>query len=108
MTSAAYAPASSASDADALDLVGGVAGEAVDRDDRVDPELAHDADVAGEVGGARLDRLDAAVRIAGVVLQRLHGRDEHTASGRSLPARQTMWKNFSIPMSEPKPLSVTT
>ena len=31
-----------------------------------------------------------------------------TAFGRSPPARQTMLKNFSIPMSEPKPLSVTT
>ena len=31
-----------------------------------------------------------------------------TALGCSLPKRQTMSKNFSIPMSEPKPDSVTT
>ena len=30
------------------------------------------------------------------------------ADGVSLPNRQTMSKNFSIPMSEPKPDSVTT
>ena len=28
--------------------------------------------------------------------------------GRSSPIRQTMSRNFSMPMSEPKPLSVTT
>ena len=31
-----------------------------------------------------------------------------TALGVRLPTRQTMSKNFSIPMSEPKPDSVTT
>ena len=31
-----------------------------------------------------------------------------TALGVSSPKRQTMSKNFSIPMSEPKPDSVTT
>ena len=30
------------------------------------------------------------------------------ALGVRPPARQTMSKNFSMPMSEPKPLSVTT
>ena len=30
-----------------------------------------------------------------------------TAFGRSSPTRQTMSKNFSMPMSEPKPDSVT-
>ena len=31
-----------------------------------------------------------------------------TAFGVSVPKRQTMSKNFSIPMSDPKPDSVTT
>jgi hypothetical protein len=43
-----------------------------------------------------------------VVLQRLHRRDETIALGAMFPTRQTMSRNFSIPMSEPKPDSVTT
>src|SRR6266516_3919547 len=63
--------------ADELDLLGRVAREAVDRDHGVDAELAYDAEVAGEIRRPGLDRIEAAVGVAGVMLQRLDGRDEH-------------------------------
>ena len=62
--------------ADELDLLVGVAGEAVDRDDRLQPELGDDLEMAREVRGAELDRVEAAVRVAAVVLERLRRRDE--------------------------------
>src|SRR5919204_104662 len=55
--------------ADELQLVVRVAGEAIDGDDGVQAELAHDPEMADQVLGAGLDRLDAAVRIAAVMLE---------------------------------------
>ena len=45
------------------------------------PELADDRKVPREVRAADLDRVRAAVRVVGVVLQRLHRRDEHDRIG---------------------------
>ena len=58
----------------------------------------------------RLRAVDARVVLdAAVVLDRPHRGDEHDRARLSgSPKRQTMSKNFSIPMSEPKPDSVTT
>ncbi len=67
---------------DELELLGGVGRELVDRDDRVQPEVLHDPDVPGEVGGAALDLGHPAVDVPAVVLERAHGRDEH---GRARP-----------------------
>ena len=91
-----------------LDLLVGVAGEAVHGDDRLQPEAGDDAEVPREVRGAALDRVEPSVRVAAVVLERRAVATSTTALGLSPPARQTMSKNFSIPMSEPKPDSVTT
>src|SRR5437763_2153875 len=68
--------------ADLLDLVVGVGREAVDGDDGVQPEPPDRPEVADEVRGAGRDRLRAAVGITAVVLQRLHGRDEHDRARR--------------------------
>ena len=72
--------------ADELDLLVRVAGEAVDRDDRPQPEPGDDLEVPREVRGAALDRVEPAVRVAAVVLERLRGRDEHDRA-RAEPAR---------------------
>src|SRR5579864_4098607 len=61
---------------DLLDLLVGVGREAVDRDDRVQPELADRRQVADHVRRAGLDRLRSSVGVAAVVFQRLHRRDE--------------------------------
>jgi hypothetical protein len=59
--------------------------------------------VAADVGHAALDRGARACPVgARVVL------DPAVALGASPPKRQTMSKNFSAPMSDPKPDSVTT
>ncbi len=73
------------------------------------PNSVDDAQVRAQVRDAALERRDAAVGVAAVVLQRLHGGDEHDgARARFRLVRQTMSTNFSKPMSAPKPLSVTT
>ena len=64
-----------------LDLVLGVAGEAIHGHDGVQPELAHDHEMPREVRAAGLDRIRAAIGILRVVLQRLDGRDEHDGVG---------------------------
>ncbi len=45
------------------------------------PEPVDDPDVAGEVPGADLDRVRATVRVAGVMLERAHRRDENDRIG---------------------------
>jgi hypothetical protein len=71
--------------------------------------------VAAHVRHARLDRAQALAAIrAGIVLDApwcLIARTVVTrtaALGTRPPKRQTMSKNFSMPMSDPKPDSVTT
>ncbi len=67
--------------------------------------LAMPTSIACSAGRA----LDA--RIVGqpaVVLDRADRRDQHRRGRGEPPSRQTMSKNFSMPMSEPKPDSVTT
>src|SRR5207249_11347258 len=61
----------------AVDLLVGVAGESVDRHDSLQSELSHDPEVAGEIGGTYLQRLDSTFRSAPVVFERLHGGHEH-------------------------------
>ena len=60
-----------------FDFVLGVAREAVDRNDRVQAELANDSEMPRQVRRAVLDRINAPVRFPRVVLERLHRRDEH-------------------------------
>jgi hypothetical protein len=62
---------------DRVQLAVGVAGEPVHGHDRPEPEAADVGKVPLEVRGSDLDRLEAAVRIAAVVLERADGRDEH-------------------------------
>src|SRR5436309_581615 len=50
--------------------------ETVHGDDRLEPELSHDPEVSREVGPAGFDLRQSAARVAPVVLERLHGRDE--------------------------------
>ncbi len=69
-----------------LQLLVRVAGEAVDGDDGLQPELRHDVEVPREVRCAALDRGDAAVGLAAVVLERPHGGDEHDRA-RAEPTR---------------------
>ena len=61
---------------DRLDLLVGVAREAVDRDDGIQAELLHDPEMALHVRRAALDRVDAAVGVVAVVLERTRGRHE--------------------------------
>src|SRR5437764_753324 len=68
--------------ADLLDLLVGVRGEAVHRDDGVEPELADGREVSDHVGRAGRDRLSAALGIAAVVLQRLDSGDEDDCARR--------------------------
>ena len=63
--------------ADELELLGRVRRELVHGHDGVQPEVLHDPDVPGEVGGAPLDHGHAAVDVAAVVLEGAHRRDEH-------------------------------
>ena len=60
-----------------LDLLVRVLGKAVDRHDGLEPESGHDREVPREVRRTGLDRVEAAVRIAAVVLECFRGRDEH-------------------------------
>ena len=100
---------------DELDLLVGVARAAVDRHHAGQAERLDDAEVAAQVGGALLDRLQASRGPTRGSSSRppwcLSARTvatSTTALGRMPPLRQTMSKNFSMPMSEPKPDSVTT
>ena len=72
--------------ADEVDLLVRVAREPVDGDDGAQPEPGHDLEVAPQVLGAELDRVQPAVGIAAVMLERLGGRDEHDGA-RAEPAR---------------------
>ena len=67
-------------------------------------------EVAAQVRRSRARSRPARRRsLAAVVLHRAHRRDEHDRARLELArSRQTMSKNFSMPMSEPKPDSVTT
>jgi len=71
--------------------------------------------VAADNGHPGLDRrrplraVDARIVLdATVVLDRPHGGDRTEADGPIPPKRHAMSKNFSMPMSEPNPDSVTT
>ena len=59
-----------------------VTGKAVDGDHALETELPNDREVRGQVRGAALDRGDPTLGIAAVMLQRLHGRDEHDRARR--------------------------
>ena len=107
LISAANAPASRHKAARALEVGVGVAGAAVDADDARHAERGDVGEVAADVLHAALER--GVVVAAAVVLDRANRHDEHRRrSATRLPIRQTMSKNFVIPMSEPKPDSVTT
>ena len=91
------------------DFLDRVARETVDRDDGLEAEARDVPEVPLEIRGAALDRVEAALGLAAVVLERLGGGHEHDRARRAAPpTRQMMLKNFSIPMSDPKPDSVTT
>ncbi len=60
-----------------LELLRRVGGELVHADHRLQAEAVDDADVARHVRGPCLDLGQAAVDVAAVVLERLHGGDEH-------------------------------
>ena len=68
-----------------LQLLVRVAGEAVDGDDGLQPELLDDGEMAREVRRPALDRGDAAVGLAAVVLECADGGDEHDGA-RAKPA----------------------
>ena len=87
-----------------LDLLVRVAREAVDGDDRLQPEPGDDARDAGQGWRRRArSRRSPPSGVAAVVLERRAVATSTTALGRSPPARQTMLRNFSIPMSDAEP-----
>ena len=69
-----------------LELLVRVAGEAVDGDDGLQPELRDDGEMSREVRCTALDRGDAAVGLAPVVLERSDGGDEDDRT-RAEPTR---------------------
>ena len=69
-----------------LQLFVRIAGEAVDGDDGLQPELGHDVEVPPQVGCPALDRRDAAVGLAAVMLECPDGGDEHDRA-RAEPTR---------------------
>ena len=72
--------------ADELDLFIGIAGEAVDRDDRLQPEAGDDAEVTREIRGPAFYRVESSVEVPAVVLERPRGSDEHDRA-RAEPTR---------------------
>ena len=94
--------------ANRLDLPWIVSGEPVDGNNAFEAEASDETDVRRQIRRAAFDCLDAALRVAAVVLERLRRRDDDGGAGTRSAARQTMSTSFSKPMSDPNPLSVTT
>ena len=79
-------PSARARRLDQRDLRVGVGAEAVDRNDRLEPELAHVLDVAAQVAHAGLERLqvfllEIVLLHAAVHFERADGGDQHDAGG---------------------------
>ena len=72
------------------------------------PNSLDDPQMAAHVGHAGLRAASGAVPSPPWCLTARTVVTSTTAFGRRLPKRQTMSKNFSIPMSDPNPDSVTT